>query len=209
MSAALQDHKRAVVIGERTWGKGSVQNVIKLEEGKSQLKLTTASYHRPSGKNIHRFPDSKETDEWGVMPDDKFVVPFSGPELENYLDYRRHRDVVSKEGPPKSDFQDKQLAKALEYVTEKISGEKKPDSEAKPDADKTTAKADGKPAEKTTEKAPEKDSAKKDAPKDKPGDSKPEAKKSPESKTEASAGEVLRRLREIPRRTAMSAALAG
>ena len=69
VSACLQDHKRAVVIGERTWGKGSVQNVIELEGGKSALKLTTASYHRPSGKNIHRFPDAKETDEWGVMPD--------------------------------------------------------------------------------------------------------------------------------------------
>ena len=56
LSAALQDHNRAIVIGERTWGKGSVQNVIELEEGKSALKLTTAGYHRPSGKNIHRFP---------------------------------------------------------------------------------------------------------------------------------------------------------
>ncbi|MEK6234818.1 MAG: S41 family peptidase, partial [Planctomycetales bacterium] len=53
-AACLQDHNRAIVIGERTWGKGSVQNVIDLEEGKSALKLTTASYWRPSGKNIHR-----------------------------------------------------------------------------------------------------------------------------------------------------------
>ncbi|MCP4896912.1 MAG: S41 family peptidase, partial [bacterium] len=54
VSACLQDHKRAVVMGERTWGKGSVQNVIELENGGSALKLTTASYHRPSGKNINR-----------------------------------------------------------------------------------------------------------------------------------------------------------
>ena len=74
VSACLQDHKRAVVIGERTWGKGSVQNVIELEGGKSALKLTTASYIRPSGKNIHRFPDSKEGDEWGVMPDAGFEL---------------------------------------------------------------------------------------------------------------------------------------
>ena len=66
VSACLQDHHRAVVIGERTWGKGSVQNVIELEGGRSALKLTTASYQRPNGKNIHRFPDAKETDEWGV-----------------------------------------------------------------------------------------------------------------------------------------------
>ncbi len=56
VAACLQDHHRAVIVGERSWGKGSVQNVIELENGTSALKLTTASYHRPSGKNIHRFP---------------------------------------------------------------------------------------------------------------------------------------------------------
>jgi carboxyl-terminal processing protease len=70
VAAALQDHGRAVVIGERTYGKGSVQNVIRMEAGTSALKLTTASYWRPSGKNIHRFPDAKDTDEWGVKPND-------------------------------------------------------------------------------------------------------------------------------------------
>jgi carboxyl-terminal processing protease len=69
LSAALQDHGRAVVIGERTYGKGSVQNIIEMH-GNSALKLTTASYWRPSGKNIHRFPDSKDTDDWGVRPND-------------------------------------------------------------------------------------------------------------------------------------------
>ncbi len=54
VAASLQDHKRAVVIGERTWGKGSVQNIIELENGRSALKLTTAGYHRPSGQNIQR-----------------------------------------------------------------------------------------------------------------------------------------------------------
>jgi carboxyl-terminal processing protease len=68
VSAALKDHKRAVVVGERSFGKGSVQNVIDLENHKSVLKLTTASYWRPSGKNIHRLESSKKTDEWGVKP---------------------------------------------------------------------------------------------------------------------------------------------
>ncbi len=67
VSAALKDHKRAVVVGERSFGKGSVQNVIDLENQSSVLKLTTATYWRPSGKNIHRL-DSKNTDEWGVKP---------------------------------------------------------------------------------------------------------------------------------------------
>jgi carboxyl-terminal processing protease len=70
VAAALQDHQRAVIIGERSFGKGSVQNVIRMENGSSALKLTTASYWRPSGRNIHRFPDAKETDDWGVQPTD-------------------------------------------------------------------------------------------------------------------------------------------
>jgi carboxyl-terminal processing protease len=77
VAAALQDHGRAVVIGERTFGKGSVQNVIEMENHTSALKLTTASYWRPSGKNIHRFPDAKDSDEWGVKPNSGFEVPLT------------------------------------------------------------------------------------------------------------------------------------
>lgn len=70
LAAALQDHLRAIIIGERSFGKGSVQNVIPMENGLSALKLTTASYWRPSGKNIHRFAESKDGDDWGVQPND-------------------------------------------------------------------------------------------------------------------------------------------
>ncbi|MFO1022418.1 MAG: S41 family peptidase [Planctomycetales bacterium] len=133
VSACLQDHNRAKIIGERSWGKGSVQNVIELEGGKSAMKLTTASYHRPSGKNIHRFPGAKETDEWGVMPDDGFKVVNSLGELENYLIYRKERDVLSKDGPPKSDFKDSQLNKAVEYINAQLQAPAKP-ADAKPEA---------------------------------------------------------------------------
>ncbi|HWA98876.1 MAG TPA: S41 family peptidase [Pirellulales bacterium] len=94
VSACLQDHHRAIIIGERTWGKGSVQNVIDLEDGKSALKLTTASYWRPSGKNIHRFPDAKETDEWGVTPDKGYDIKLSDTETADLLRYRRDRDIL-------------------------------------------------------------------------------------------------------------------
>lgn len=94
-SACLQDHHRAVIIGERTWGKGSVQNVIELENGKSALKLTTASYQRPSGKNIHRFPDAKESDEWGVMPDKGYDMRLPDRELADLMKYRRERDIFN------------------------------------------------------------------------------------------------------------------
>jgi carboxyl-terminal processing protease len=94
LSACLQDHKRAVIVGERSWGKGSVQNVIELEGGKSALKLTTAGYHRPSGKNIHRYPDAGEGDEWGVMPDEGYEVKLNGAQTARLIEHRRQRDIL-------------------------------------------------------------------------------------------------------------------
>ncbi|MFT4555919.1 MAG: S41 family peptidase [Planctomycetales bacterium] len=138
LSACLQDHKRAVVIGERSWGKGSVQNVIELEAGASALKLTTAGYLRPSGKNIHRFPDSKVTDEWGVHPDDE--VKFTRKELEDYDEYRRARDVLTEAAPPKSDFKDRQFEKALERVRAMVNGEGAGDDAEKSDDTKKVEK---------------------------------------------------------------------
>lgn len=95
VAACLQDHHRAVVMGERSWGKGSVQNVIELENGSSALKLTTATYFRPNGKNIHRFPDAKEEDEWGVLPDAGYQLRLSPPEMAALLSERRTRDIVT------------------------------------------------------------------------------------------------------------------
>jgi carboxyl-terminal processing protease len=153
VSACLQDHKRAIVVGERTWGKGSVQNVIELEGGKSALKLTTASYHRPSGKNIHRFPNAKETDEWGVLPDSGYEVKWTPKDMESYRDYRAERDVLRTTGEaPKSEFQDSQLVKGLAYLKDEI---KKP----KADAAKSDTPAEEK---KTSEKPATNNSTKRD-----------------------------------------------
>ncbi|MFC1740548.1 S41 family peptidase [Pseudomonadota bacterium] len=51
LSGALQDHERALVVGERTFGKGSVQSVLPLRNG-AGIKLTTARYYTPSGRSI-------------------------------------------------------------------------------------------------------------------------------------------------------------
>lgn len=117
-SAALQDHGRAVVIGTRSWGKGSVQNVIDLEDGDSALKLTTASYFRPSGKNIHRFSGATEEDEWGVSPDEGFEVKMTSKELIRLQQHQRRRYSNEEEADP--DFVDNQLEKAVEYLETKI-----------------------------------------------------------------------------------------
>ncbi|MBN1588875.1 MAG: S41 family peptidase [Pirellulales bacterium] len=99
VSACLQDHKRAVIMGERTWGKGSVQNVVPLEHGHSALKLTTASYQRPSGKNIHRFPNATEKDDWGVTPDEGYAVELSTADMVTLITSRRDRDIVRPKQP--------------------------------------------------------------------------------------------------------------
>jgi len=122
LSACLQDHRRAIVVGERSYGKGSVQNIQPFEGG--ELKLTTASYWRPSGKNMNRTPGSKETDEWGVTPDKGYLVKMSPKEKEELLEHQKeseiiHRhDVEPKETKPA--FQDKQLEAALEYLRGQI-----------------------------------------------------------------------------------------
>ncbi|MCA9058776.1 MAG: S41 family peptidase [Planctomycetaceae bacterium] len=122
LSACLQDNQRAVVVGERTWGKGSVQNVIRMESGESALKLTTASYHRPSGINIHRFPDSKPEDDWGVKPSDGFEVKMSSEDWEAWQNDREIQDVLLPEGSaaPERTFKDPQLTKALAWLDEEM-----------------------------------------------------------------------------------------
>lgn len=145
LSACLQDHHRAIVVGERSWGKGSVQDVIDLEDGKSALKLTTASYHRPSGKNIHRFPNSKESDEWGVTPDEGYKVEFSLKDHQSYQAYRHERDMPGHD-KDQAEFEDKQLDLAKKYLQEEIKKES-------PAAEKTEpAKKEDKAAPKPEEK---------------------------------------------------------
>jgi carboxyl-terminal processing protease len=138
VAAALQDHARAVVIGERSYGKGSVQNIIAMDGGKSgAIKLTTAAYWRPNKKNIHRFPDSKEEDDWGVKPtvrkDDKVdfdgEVKLTDEERRAYYKYRRERDVLRKAIAPKAgakEFKDRVLEKALEYIRSKLANAEAP-----------------------------------------------------------------------------------
>lgn len=114
VAAALQDHKRAIVVGEQTYGKASVQNIVELEGGKSALKITTGSYERPSGKPIHRFPNATE---WGVQPREAYRVTLSDFELSQIMRRRRERDLVTgkRDLEPSSSF-DPQIRRALSYL---------------------------------------------------------------------------------------------
>ncbi len=114
LSAALQDNHRAIIVGERTFGKGSVQTVLRLESGRSLLKLTTASYFRPSGVNIHRAEGMKPEDDWGVKPDEGHEHVMSKDEWRNWL---ISRDAVDYEkAAPDAAFEDSQLADANAWL---------------------------------------------------------------------------------------------
>ena len=54
VAGAIQDHDRGLVVGEPTFGKGSVQSVFSIPGQKAALKLTTAKYYTPSGRSIHK-----------------------------------------------------------------------------------------------------------------------------------------------------------
>jgi C-terminal peptidase prc len=124
VSACLQDHNRAVVIGERSYGKGSVQNIQPFEKG--EMKLTIATYWRPNGKNIHRSStNGKDEDEWGVLPSKGFEVKQTPRERGDLEEALREREIIARKDKPapketKTEFKDRQLEKALEYLREQI-----------------------------------------------------------------------------------------
>ena len=85
VAACLQDNGRAVIVGTRSYGKGTVQNILPLQYGRSALRLTVARYYRPNDKNIHRMPEATEDDEWGVSPDEGYEVPVDEQTLQDLM----------------------------------------------------------------------------------------------------------------------------
>jgi len=82
VAACLQDNDRAVIVGTRSYGKGTVQNILPLQYGRSALRLTVARYYRPNGRNIHRDKDASEDDQWGVSPNEAMEVELDEASLE-------------------------------------------------------------------------------------------------------------------------------
>jgi carboxyl-terminal processing protease len=145
VAAALQDHQRAAICGERSFGKGSVQSLFRLApDYKCAVKLTTQTYWRPSGKNIDRpSAPSDRPDEWGVIPDKDLEVPTTPEEKARYeyemekLRYVPGRpDVVGPNPPPfpipipkkngkplwdaSQPFQDRPLQRAVDYLRSRL-----------------------------------------------------------------------------------------
>lgn len=95
-AGALKDYNYATLVGKTTYGKGIVQNIIRLSDGDA-IKITTAKYFTPNGNDIHKV---------GVVPDVEVEYEYSGPEDESY------------------DKQyDSQFLKAVEIMKEKLANE--------------------------------------------------------------------------------------
>jgi carboxyl-terminal processing protease len=98
VAGALQDpvHKRAILVGTKTYGKGSVQTIIDYPGGGSQLKYTTAYYHLPSGQRVLSREEAKKegTEDWGILPDVK--VEMRDDELQKMFEVQRDNDILVK-----------------------------------------------------------------------------------------------------------------
>jgi|CXWL01.1.fsa_nt_gi carboxyl-terminal processing protease len=94
VAGAMQDHKRAVVVGQRSFGKASVQSLIPLPDG-SGLRLTVARYYTPSGRSIHRDEKNKTG---GIVPD--IAVPVTqDAEVKLYAQWEL---IYAKDKKPRS-----------------------------------------------------------------------------------------------------------
>jgi len=104
VAGALQDYKRAIIVGEKSFGKASVQNIIPLEDG-SALKLTVAYYYTPLGRLIHHK---------GIVPD--VQVAMDEKQEEALQEAIRQKKLEGKNGLILLPEKDPQLSKAIELI---------------------------------------------------------------------------------------------
>jgi len=135
VSGALQDHHRCLIVGERTFGKGLVQNLEALvPTGTAYIKLTTAKYYLPNGRCIQKEPGLPD---WGVDPNVRIrLVP---KETRKVLEIRRKQEVLKgkdqKELPPTSESDDEFEADKSPTTTRAADDDEPKDENNRPDID--------------------------------------------------------------------------
>ena len=117
VAACLQDQNRAVLIGERTYGKGSVQNVDAFDGG--EIQITTSLVFRGTGKNLEKeTTGGNDEEDWGVVPDK--VLNLTDRERGDLDEHLRDLEIMPRRDgptkPKKPAFQDRQLEMALEHL---------------------------------------------------------------------------------------------
>ncbi len=92
-AACLQDLGRAAIAGQRSFGKGSVQNVVEMDGGRSRLRLTIAYWYPPSKRNVNRDTSNPNQEVWGVDPDPQLRVELSDAQRERVFTRMFLRDT--------------------------------------------------------------------------------------------------------------------
>jgi carboxyl-terminal processing protease len=118
VAGALQDHKRATVIGTRSFGKGSVQTIIPLGSGNGALRLTTARYFTPSGRSIQAKGISPDIEVLQDVPEDvKSRTDTKGEaSLRGHLKAEGDEQTGSQSYIPPDPKDDKALRMALDLL---------------------------------------------------------------------------------------------
>jgi carboxyl-terminal processing protease len=124
IAAALQDAGRCVVMGQRTVGRATIQNVTDAGFGGVQFKFSTGTSLRPNGKPRQKLASSLPTDEWGIRPDPGLEVPITldlSIELRQAAELHALRPAESRDALPFDDPQrDPYRAAALRYYRDKL-----------------------------------------------------------------------------------------
>ena len=118
VAGALQDHKRATLIGTRTFGKGSVQTIIPLGAGNGALRLTTARYYTPSGRSIQAKGISPDIEVLQDVPDNLKAQTDSKGEasLRGHLKAEGAEETGSQSYVPPNESDDKAIKMALDLL---------------------------------------------------------------------------------------------
>ena len=119
LAGALQDHHRAIILGEKSFGKGSVQTVIPLRDY-GAMRLTTARYYTPSGRSIQAkgIEPDVEVKPAKIEELESYALNISEADLNNALKNDSDIDTGNekKNGKSKEDLADYQLVRALDLV---------------------------------------------------------------------------------------------
>ena len=118
VAGALQDHKRATLIGTRSFGKGSVQTIIPLGAGNGALRLTTARYYTPSGRSIQAKGISPDIEVLQEVPDNLKAQTDSKGEasLRGHLKAEGAEETGSQSYVPPNETDDKAIKMALDLL---------------------------------------------------------------------------------------------
>lgn len=149
LGGALADNGVATLVGQRSYGKGSVQSILNVLGGKAQLKLTTQYYFTPSGRRIHRGDLPPSDMSWGLLPDisvrldvherQRLAQEEADRDMERLKALARHETLST---PERLHVDDPQVAAAYEHLLRVLAGEARVGRQPAPPSEVSVAPID-------------------------------------------------------------------